>query len=315
MKSRAPQTLLEAVRYFADPEVCRWTVAECRWPHGVTCPRPECRSKAVWFIRTRGIWRCKKCRKQFSAKVGSIFEDSPLGLDKWLPGVWLLSSSKKSVSSYQFAKALGVTQKTAWFMLHRIRLAMRNGSLDAPLSGEVDVDETFPGGKERNKHKSKRLHRGTGPVGKAAVLGLLARHGEVRAHVIPDIRKGTLQAEVRRNVAPGATVYSDALRSYDGLDGEYVQEVINHAEEFVRGKVHTNSIENFWSLFKRTIYGTHHFVMPDHLDRYLDDATFRFNTRKLSNGERFALTVAGADGGRLTYRELTSKEGVAPCPN
>jgi transposase-like protein len=250
-------------------------------------------------------------------KVGTIFEDSPIGLDKWLPAVWLLTSSKKSVSSYQLARALDITQKSAWFMLHRIRHAMKIKLFPGPFSGEVEVDETFIGGKEKFKHAIKRLHRGTGPMGKAAVMGLLERHGPdghstVRATMVPNVRRKTLSTEVRQNVAPGADVFTDALKSYDKLGTDYIHEVIDHSEVYVRGRVHTNGLENFWSLFKRTIYGTHHSVESFHLDRYLDDATFRFNTRKLTDGARFARALAAADGRRLTYKALTGKEeGVA----
>jgi transposase-like protein len=300
--------LLDAVRYFADPNVCRQFLADARWPDGVTCPRRGCGSKEVWFIRTRGIWRCKakECRKQFSVKVGSIFEDSPLGLDKWLPAVWLLTAATKGYSSHRLAAALSVTQKTAWFMLHRIRLAMRRGTFEAPLSGEVEGDTTSIGGKEKNKHMSKRHHLGRGNVGKAIVFGLLARHGEVRAKSVPNENGETLQAEIRRNVESGAILYTDQAGAFVGLNREYAHEVINHAEEYVRGSVHTNSIEGFWSQFKRTVYGTHHFVTPYHLDRYLDNATFRFNNRTISDGARFKLAVSQSDGRRLTWKELTS---------
>jgi transposase-like protein len=308
MSTRIPADLLDAVRYFADPAVCRQFLADARWPDGVHCPRKGCGSKEVWFIRTRGIWRCKakECRKQFSVKVGSIFEDSPLGLDKWLPAVWLLTAATKGYSSHRLAAALSVTQKTAWFMLHRIRLAMRRGTFEAPLSGEVEGDTTSIGGKEKNKHMSKRQHLGRGNVGKAIVFGLLARHGEVRAKSVPNENGETLQAEVRRNVESGAILYTDQAGAFVGLNREYAHEVINHAEEYVRGSVHTNSIEGFWSQFKRTVYGTHHFVMPYHLDRYLDNATFRFNNRTISDGARFKLAVSQTDGRRLTWKELTN---------
>lgn len=318
MMNNIPETLLEAVRYYSNSEVCRQALADVRWPDGkVTCPRTDCGGTEVWTInsKTRGIiWRCKTCRKQFTVKVGTIFEDSPLGLDKWLPAFWLEMSSKKDVSSYQLARALRVTQRTAWFMLHRIRLTMRENGDDAPMSGEVEVDETFIGGKEKFKHESKRLNRGRGPVGKAAVMGLLARHGEIRARCVPTIRKKQLQADIHRQVEPGSTIYSDALKSYDGLESKYIHEVIDHAEAFVRGRVHTNGLENFWSFFKRTIYGTHHSVEAFHLDRYLDSATYRFNTRKMTDGERFERTLGRADGRkdgrRLTYKGLTGKNAA-----
>lgn len=312
MINNIPETLLEAVRYYSDPEVCRQSLADVRWPNGkVICPRADCGGTEVWTIKskTRGIiWRCKTCRKQFTVKVGTIFEDSPLGLDKWLPAFWLEMSSKKDVSSYQLARALKVTQRTAWFMLHRIRLAMREGNEGAPMSGEIEVDETFIGGKEKFKHESKRLHRGRGAVGKAAVMGLLARHGEIRAKCVPTIQKKQMHSEIHRHIEAGSTIYSDALKSYDGLESRYIHEVIDHAEAFVRGRVHTNGLENFWSLFKRSIYGTHHSVEAFHLNRYLDSATFRFNTRKMKDSERFYLALRRGAGRRLTYNMLMRDE-------
>ncbi len=311
MNNNIPETLLEAVRYFSDLDVCRETLATVRWPSGIRCP--HCGGKEVWTInsKTRGvIWRCKACLKQFSVKLGTLFEDSPLGLDKWLPAYWLEVSSKKDVSSYQLARALKVTQRTAWFMLHRIRLAMREDGGNGPLSGEVEVDETFIGGKERFKHESKRQHLGTGSIGKVAVMGLLERHGQIRAKTVRSTRKRVLQSEIKRHVKIGSAIYSDALKSYEGLEAQYVHEVIDHAEAFVRGRVHTNGLENFWSLFKRTIYGTHHSVEAFHLDRYLDSATFRFNTRKMADGERFVVALRRSDGRRLTYNELTGRESA-----
>ncbi len=308
--TKIPQTLLETVRYFADSETCIQFFAEIRWPNGVTCPRDECASKEVWTIRSKArgmtLWRCKACRKQFTVKVGTIFEDSPLGLDKWLPAFWLELASKKDFSSYQLARAIKVTQRTAWFMLHRIRAVMQTENV-TPLSGEVEVDETFIGGKERFKHASKRKHLGRGAVGKAAVMGLLERHGQIRAKSVRSTTKRDLQAEIVDTVTAGSTIYSDALKSYDGLESEYIHEVIDHAEAFVNGRIHTNGLENFWSLFKRTIYGTHHSVEAFHLDRYLDSATYRFNTRKMTDGARFASALAQADGRRLTYEELTER--------
>jgi transposase-like protein len=313
MKTRVPADLLDAVRYFADPTICLQFLAEARWPNGVTCPRKDCGGKNHWEFTSkdgrRHLWRCKSCKKQFSVKVGSIFEDSPLGLDKWLPAVWLLTASKKGYSSHRLAAAISVCQKTAWFMLHRIRAALKAGSFEAPLSGEVEADTTGVGGKEKNKHAAQRSHCGTGNVGKAIVFGLLSRHGEVRAKTVTDESGQTLHPLIREHVEQGANLFTDSAGAFShGLQGDYAHEVINHAEEFVRGNVHTNGIENFWSLFKRTIYGTHHFVMPWQLDRYLDDATFRFNNRKIGDGSRFTLACSQTDGRRLTWKKLTGKE-------
>jgi transposase-like protein len=303
-----PNTLLAAVRYFSDEAVCRDFLAGLRWPDGVRCIR--CESERVGFLATRSLWRCKDCRKEFSVKKGTIFEDSPISLSKWLPAIWLYSAGKKGRSSHQLARDLGVTQKTAWFISHRIRLAMDTDSFNAPLSGEVEVDETIMGGHDKNKHA--HLRRGPwGPqVGKVAVIGLLERHGEVRARVVTTRHKPVLQAEVRRHVAPGSTVYTDQLRSYMGLEADYIHEVINHSEEYVRGSIHTNGIENFWSLFKRVIYGTHHSVEPFHLDRYLSENVQRFNTRQLRDNVRFTQTAGRVLGRRITYKELTGKVGL-----
>jgi len=302
--AKLPTTLIEAVRYFADEDVCRDFLAAQRWPNGVRCV--ECDSDRVGFIPSRSIWYCKVCGLRFSVKKGTIFEDSPLPLSKWLPAIWLYSAGKKSRSSHQLARDLGVTQKTAWFMGHRIRIALHIDTYNEPLSGDVEVDETFVGGKDRNKHADKREHRGRGPIGKVAVMGLLARHGEVRAKVVPSGKRGTLHAEIRANVAPGSTVYSDALASYLGLEDDYVHEVIDHSERYVEGRVHTNGIENFWSLFKRIVYGTHHSVEPFHLDRYLDEATYPFNSRGKTDMARFADATQGTSGKRLTYAQLTA---------
>lgn len=241
---KAPQTLMEAIRYFSDPDVCLEFMANLRWSNGVTCP--HCGTNSPYFLKTRRIWKCKsrECRKQFSVKVGTIFEDSPLGLDKWLVAIWMIANAKNGISSYELHRAIGVTQKTAWFMLHRIRLAMQTKTFKQ-LKGEVEVDESYIGGKARYMHAGKRKARGRGAVGKATVMGLLERHGEVRTKVIPNTKRKTLQAEVRANVEPGASVYTDDLASYRGLNGQYMHQVINHAECYVRGRAHTNGLENF----------------------------------------------------------------------
>ncbi|MFZ0994649.1 MAG: IS1595 family transposase [Candidatus Dormiibacterota bacterium] len=307
---RFPETLLEAVRYFSDEAVCRDFMAQLRWPDGVVCPR--CEATTIGFIASRSLWRCKACRYEFTVKKGTIFEDSPIPLSKWLPALWMYSSFKKGVSSHQLAKNLGVTQKSAWFMAHRIRLAMEIGNFETPLSGEVEVDETFVGGLARFQHENRRKHIGTGASGKTIVAGLLERgeSSQVRASVVPSRRKGTLQGLVRASVAPGSAVYTDALKSYDGLESGYIHGVIDHAEKYVEDRIHTNGLENFWSLFKRMVYGTHHSVDPQHLDRYLAEATTRFNGRKVAESARFTSTTCGVIGRRITYRQLIGKDAL-----
>lgn len=302
-----PKSLIEAVRYFENPDVCRDFLVSLRWPGGVVCPREGCGSDRVAFVESRKIWRCNGCRKQFSVKVGTIFEDSAIGLDKWLPAVWMLTSAKQGVSSYQMARALGITQKSAWHMEHRIRVAMRTESFNKPLDGEIEADESFFGGAAGNMHYYKKLSRTggrRGSSGKAIVMGVLERGGEIRANTIPSTRKSVLQNEVRRQVTPGAKVYTDALPSYRGLAADYLHEFVDHTFEYVSGRVSTNGVENFWSLIKRSVDGTYHSVEPVHLDRYLDEFTQRFNTRRLTDAQRFRLTVASAIGRRLTYKEL-----------
>ena len=307
----APKTLLEAVEYFADPDNALNYLAAKRWTAGVACP--HCDAKEPMFLKTRRVWKCRKCRKQFSVKAGTVFEDSAIPLGKWLAAVWLISNCKNGVSSYEIARDLGLTQKTAWFMLHRIRLALQ-GESEGKLSGEVEADETFIGGKARNMHRSKRQERihGRGPVGKAIVMGLLERHGEVRTRVLPTRRKKDVRAEVRRHVEPGSDLYTDELLSYEGLSGNYAHEFVNHAEEYVRGNVHTNSMENYWSLLKRGLAGTYVSVEPFHMFRYLDEQAFRYNNRKdLDDAGRFALACSRIAGRRLTWKKLVGEAPIA----
>jgi len=311
---KSPKTLQEAIIYFSDPDNCHRTVVAMRWPDGkVRCP--HCDSQQVTYLEKARVWKCreKHAKQKFSLKIGTIFEDSPLGLDKWLPVVWLIANAKNGISSWEVHRALGVTQKTAWFMLHRVRLGMQS-PFAGRLSGEIEVDETFIGGKARNMHADKRGERikGRGPDGKTIVAAVLDRHGEVRATVLPTRRKGGLQKLIRDNVAPGSSVYTDALKSYDGLDGEFVHQVIDHAEAYVKGNVHTNGLENFWSLLKRGLKGTYVSTEPFHLYRYIDEQSFRFNNRKGNDGERFSKLLAQVVGKRLTYEELTGKVGETP---
>jgi transposase-like protein len=313
-----PKTLQSAIVYFANPDNCLNYLVERRWPEGVTCP--TCGSDAVTFMPKRRIWQCKARhpKAQFSVKVGTIFEDSAIGLDKWLCAMWMLANCKNGVSSWEIHRTVGVTQKSAWFMLQRLRLALQDENA-GKLSGSIEVDETFIGGKARNMHKARK-HRAklspTGMVGKIAVMGLLERHGHVRTMVVPATTRAILQPRVRRHVEEGSSLYSDSHPGYDELESEYVRGVINHAERYVDGQIHTNGLENYWSLLKRGLKGTYISVEPFHLFRYLDEQAFRFNNRKANDAYRFDLAVSQIVGKRLTYSALTGKDKDAlekPC--
>lgn len=314
MDVKEPKSLQEAIVQFSDPKECLNYMVAKRWPNGVTCP--ICGSDRVGFLEKQMRWQCsvRHPRRQFSAKVGTIFEDSPLGLDKWLPCVWLVTNCKNGVSSWEIHRALQVTQKTAWFMLHRIRLAMQDERTGGKLGGEVEVDETYIGGKARNMHAGRRQRalegKGGGKVGKIGVQGMLERGGKIRAEVITDSKYATLVPNVWKNVEKGANVFTDEAPAYFGLQADYVHEVINHAVSYVEGNVHTNGLENFWSLLKRTLRGTYVAVEPFHLFRYVDEQAFRFNNRKpMDDGERFSYVIRKIVGKRLTYKELIGKEG------
>jgi len=272
------------------------------------CPR--CSSKKATYLSTRLLWKCRDCKKQFSVKVGTIFEDSAVPLDKWLCAMWMLANCKNGVSSYEIGKAIEVTQKTAWFMMHRIRYAQHTGSINK-MTGTIEADETFIGGAARFMHKHKRDEKihGRGPGGKEIVFGLLDREtGKVRLRHVATRRKDELTKIVRENVKPGSEVMTDELLSYDGLDSEYAHKVINHAEKYVDGNVHTNRMENFWSLLKRSIKGTYVSIEPFHLFRYLDEQSFRYNERELTDAQRFQKVLGSVAGKRLTWNNLTSQE-------
>lgn len=306
-----PTTLQEGILYFSDFERCRQFMVNLRWPDGkVRCP--QCGSDRVIYLEKARVWKCygKHDRPKFSLKTGTIFEDSPLGLDKWLPALWLIVNCKNGISSLELARDLGVTQKTAWFMGHRLRFALKDGGFGL-LSGEVEADETFIGGKARNMHLSKRERRitGTGGKDKTAVMGILERGGKVRATVVTNRRRKAIQAEVRKHVEAGSALYTDALLSYAGLASEYAHKVIDHAVAYVDDKIHTNTLENFWSLLKRGLSGTYVSVEPFHLFRYLDEQTFRYNNRRaLGDFGRFRLALSQITEKRLTYNRLTGKE-------
>lgn len=335
VRPREPRSLQEAVLYFADEDRALAYVVSRRWPDGVTCP--TCDRTDVTYLANQRRWKCKgkHPKAQFSAKVGTIFEDSPIPFSKWLPAMWLLANCKNGISSYELAQSIKVTQRTAWFMLSRIRAAMKSG-LVTKLSGEggpVEVDESWIGAKARMMNTKQRrkhhpMHKG-GPsayAGKALVLGMLERGGQVIARAIPNVRKKTLQPLVREHVAKGAELHTDMHDAYFSLPlpveipaeghslGEYPVDYVHHAVnhqtgEYVRGHIHTNSIESFWSLLKRSIRGTYVSVEPFHLHRYLDEQSFRFNARKAAPEDRLSLAVKGAPGRRLTYQELVGQAG------
>jgi transposase-like protein len=308
-KQETPKTLQKAIIYFADADNCLNYMVARRWPNGVICP--TCGRTDVSFLANQRKWQCKSAhtRRQFTIKAGTIFEDSPLGLDKWLTAIWMVTNCKNGVSSYEVHRAIGVTQKTAWFMLHRVRVAMQTGSFEKKMSGQVEADETYIGGLARNMHRSEHSRKvtGTGGKGKVAVMGLLERDGKVRAKVIRDATQLTLHAEVRSNVEAGAELFTDGWKAYSGLHQDYVHQVIDHAEKYVDGQIHTNGIENFWSLLKRGLKGTYVSVEPFHLFRYLDEQVFRFNERKGKDADRFFKVTGQVAGKRLTYEELTGK--------
>jgi transposase-like protein len=338
----AVKTLQQAITHFADAENCRKFMVFMRWPDG----EPKCpycgATKLTWLANDKR-YRCYGDHKpqKFSLKVGTVFEDSAIGLEKWLPAVWLLANSKNGISSYEVHRALGVTQKTAWFMLHRIRLAMHAKSF-AKMGGggPVEIDEAYVGGQPKNRHLGKRDpghgkkyllsewgdREGLNPdyvphvtgraTKKTPVFGILDREArQVRAHVIPEVKREVLMDAILSNIEKRSTIYSDGLADYRPLRNmEFVHETVNHVSQYVRGEVHTQGIENFWSLLKRSLRGTYVAVEPFHLDAYVGEQVFRFNNRAtkdnpLNDSDRFMLAVSQIVGKRLTYKELTGKVG------
>jgi transposase-like protein len=335
-----PKTFQEAILYFADRNRCIDYLALRRWKDGApVCP--VCQRTDAKFLEHQGRWQCKAVHhhRQFSVKVGTVMEDSAIPLEKWLPAIWSIVNDKNGISSWELHRALGVTQKTAWFMLHRIRLGMslqhkgigtRTKMGDGGTGGNaVEADETFIGGRLKNMHRERRKRyiseRGGqtgGASGKTIVMGILDRNlRQVRAKVIPNIKRETLQAALLKEVKHGSTVYTDEAVGYDKLSHNFVHEVVNHTSEYVRGQVHTNGLENFWSLLKRTLNGTYVAVEPYHLERYVDEQIFRYNNRAtkenpLTDADRFSLALTQIANKRLTYAELTGKtaEGASATP-
>ena len=326
-----PKSLQESIVFFSNSDNCINYLAIRRWPDGVVAC-PSCGNKPCKFNEKRRTWTCAKhhAKREFSVKVGTVMEDSAIPLDKWMVATWMVTNCKNGVSSYEIARDVKVTQKSAWFMLHRIRLAMQDDTLGAKFgsggSGEVEVDESFIGGKMANRHKDRREHfdqvrsqtrdaNGVKHAGRVAVQGILDRDlRRVRAKVVPNVKRETLQYEILNQVEFGAKLYSDNAVAYNELASVYAHDVVNHATEYVKARVHTNGLENFWSLVKRQLHGTYVSVEPFHLFRYLDEQVFRYNNRgskdnPLTDSDRFALVVSQMLGKRLTFAEVTGKVG------
>ena len=314
-----PESLLEIVRICADEDRAHELFVAMRWPDGVRCA--HCGSDMVGkFSGKRRVSNCKACKKQFTAKVGTVFNESPLPLSKWLPALWLVVNAKNGISSCELARALKITQKSAWFMGHRIRTAIQRGGGIVRADGVFECDESFIGGLSRNMHADKRKSKikGTGPAGKSIVMGLLARHGrksedgpvsQVVTRVVSSTKSVVLKQHIREHIPAGAEVHTDTYPGYNNLAPEYAHKVVDHAECYVKDGVHTNGLENFWSLLKRTIKGTYVHCAPFHLYRYLDEQTYRFNERKDENGDkgRFLNAVKTTAGRRLTWKKLTGE--------
>lgn len=312
MNEEGPQTLIDAVTHFADAGACHAYMVKLKWPDGrIVCPK--CGGDKIGNIASRCMLQCKTagCRKQFSAKVGTIFEDSPLPLSSWFVAVWCIANAKNGISSCELARALGVRQPTAWFMLHRIRLAMGGTPTGRKFHDVVESDETYIGGKAANMHAKRREKeiQGRGGIGKTIVHGLLERGNkddasQVCAAVIPTADQVTLMGRILRNVEKESVICTDSASACINLSERYIHHMINHSVQYVAGKVHTNGIENFWSLVKRMIRGTYVHIAPFHLDRYLDEEVWRFNKRKMNDGARFNVVMQGVLGKRITYRML-----------
>jgi transposase-like protein len=322
-----PKTLQEAIRYFSDEQICIDTVAALRWPKGPVCQK--CGSKQHYYLATQKRWKCKECSKQFSVKLGTIFEDSPITLEKWLIALWMLVNCRNGVSSWEIKRSLGITQKSAWFVLQRLRLALQSGSLEKKLGGpgsEIEADETFIGGKAITMHAKRRamfrkaressMTGDAGLVNKTAVMGILDRQQrQVRTAIVPKVNREALQNAILTQIEHGSSIYTDEAKIYRSIPKEYTHEFVNHLESYVDGKVHTNGLENFWSLLKRGLAGTYVAVEPFHLFRYVDEQAFRYNHRKSADGklltdsQRFEAALSRIAGKRLTYAEVTGKEG------
>lgn len=300
------KTLVDLLQYFSDEQTCRNYLEQIRWTNGLVCPYENCKHDKVFRYTNGKVYKCAKCQRQYSVKVGTIFEDSKIPLQKWFAAIYLITSHKKGISSLQLHRDLGVTQKTAWFMLHRVRHTLGVSQPTEKLKGTIEADETFIGGLEANKHKNKRTKgtQGRSVETKTAVAGVIERGGELRAKKVKDTSHGSLRYFVVQNVEIGANLKTDEWIGYNGLSALFRHRKINHGiEEYVNGDTHVNNVEGFWSHLKRGISGIYHSVSAKHLQNYLDEFVFRYNTRTYSESNRFDNMLNNINT-HLTYEQL-----------
>lgn len=301
------KSLYELFETFPTEQSCIDHVKSIRWRNGEYCS--YCGHEKIYQFSNGKTFKCASCKKRFSIRVGTIFHDSKISLRKWFAAIYLITQHSKGISSVQLAKDIGVTQKTAWFMLHRLRYAAKTKSFSKPLENTVEVDETYIGGKEKNKHASKRTGgtQGRSTKTKTPVLGMVERKGDVRVLNLRDVKGKTIEQHVLEHVAVGANIMTDEFQSYLKLAYNYNHQSVSHRNgEYVRDDVHTNSIESFWAILKRGIFGIYHFVTVKHLEAYLDEFSFRYNLREQKNGVAFTHLLHQVEG-RLTYKELISE--------
>ncbi len=297
--------LMSLLSYFKDEQICREYLETIRWNGQITCPYKECAHEKVFKYSNGKVYKCSKCKRQFSVRVGTIFEDSKISLQKWFAAIYLVTAHKKGISSLQLHRDLGITQKTAWFMLHRIRHTF-GLKTNEKLVGVCEADETFIGGQEKNKHKSKRTEgtQGRSVKTKSAVAGVVQRGGELRAQKVADTTGYNLRHFVYQNVSFGSQLHTDEWWGYKGLSQAFKHNFVKHNEgQYVNGDSHTNTLEGFWSLLKRGVVGIYHSMSNKHLQQYLDEFVFRYNTRNHSESFRFD-TMLNNINTHLTYEQL-----------